>query len=349
MPAVNWVERGRHGDGNSLPRYHIVWGTSRELTRRMIAALRAADSGGRLTVLHGHRVSALDHAGRPARRRHRHRRTQRRRAAPARAGGGAGHGRHQRQPRRRRAPTGRPIAPARQHAQRRHPFADGRLHHWAAGTLGRQITHAGEMWNYAAGFPHPFPHPSGARPLDHSPASRRCGSIHSGAAHRPRAAGDRLRHALAVPARSQAPGPGPGICSTGASPPRSSPSPGAEHNQRIRDMQFPMFLKETLLGNHRLVRQMQPRAGISWSTTRWPAWRKDERADRIARRRARRAAGHGRCLRRQLRAWRRLHNDDQIRRILHARQWGPDRLRAPASPRRCSKPGAGPSSPSRCS
>ena len=31
---------------------------------------------------------------------------------------------------------------------------------------------------------------------------------------------------------------------------------GAEHNQRIRDMQFPLFLKETLLGNHRLVKQM---------------------------------------------------------------------------------------------
>ena len=28
MPAVNWVERGRFGDGNSVPRYHIVWGTS---------------------------------------------------------------------------------------------------------------------------------------------------------------------------------------------------------------------------------------------------------------------------------------------------------------------------------
>jgi predicted oxidoreductase len=35
-----------------------------------------------------------------------------------------------------------------------------------------------------------------------------------------------------------------------------------------------------------------------------------------------------------------LHNDDQIRRILHARQWGPDRC-APASRRRCSA-GAGP-------
>ncbi len=33
MPAVNWVERGLQGDGNSLPRYHIVWGTARELIR----------------------------------------------------------------------------------------------------------------------------------------------------------------------------------------------------------------------------------------------------------------------------------------------------------------------------
>jgi predicted oxidoreductase len=32
---------------------------------------------------------------------------------------------------------------------------------------------------------------------------------------------------------------------------------GAEHNPRIRDKQLLLFLKETLLGNHRLVRQMQ--------------------------------------------------------------------------------------------
>ena len=60
MPAVNWIERGRHGEGNSVPRYHIIWGTARELTRRMIAAMRQADTGGRLTVLHRHRASALD-------------------------------------------------------------------------------------------------------------------------------------------------------------------------------------------------------------------------------------------------------------------------------------------------
>lgn len=47
MPAVNWVERGLNGEGNSLPRYHIVWGTSRELTRCLIAALRRAQVGQR--------------------------------------------------------------------------------------------------------------------------------------------------------------------------------------------------------------------------------------------------------------------------------------------------------------
>ena len=36
-----------------------------------------------------------------------------------------------------------------------------------------------------------------------------------------------------------------------------------------------------------------------------------------------------------------LENDDQIRRILHARQWGPDRLRT-CKPAPLQKPGAGP-------
>src|SRR5690349_12059644 len=31
FPVVNWVERGLHQPGNSLPRFHIVWGTGRGL------------------------------------------------------------------------------------------------------------------------------------------------------------------------------------------------------------------------------------------------------------------------------------------------------------------------------
>ncbi|HRH30347.1 MAG TPA: FAD-dependent oxidoreductase, partial [Aquabacterium sp.] len=63
MPAVNWVERGLQGDGNSVPRYHVVWGTSRELVRCVVAALHRANGNGRLKLLHRHRITALDHVG----------------------------------------------------------------------------------------------------------------------------------------------------------------------------------------------------------------------------------------------------------------------------------------------
>src|SRR5690554_6735220 len=63
LPAVNWVERGRAGEGNSVPRYHIVYGTSRELTRTLIAAMRDAGKENRLTVLYRHSIDALDCSG----------------------------------------------------------------------------------------------------------------------------------------------------------------------------------------------------------------------------------------------------------------------------------------------
>ena len=161
MPAVNWVERGMQGDGNSLPRYHIVWGTSRFMTQRLIAALRSAGDGGRLTLLHRHRVTGLEqqagqitgatavdeatgadvHLQAPV-------------VVLAMGGINGGHAEA-----RANWPAERPCPAAMLNGA--HPFADGRLHHWAAEQCGAQITHAGEMWNYAAGIPHPFPHFAG--------------------------------------------------------------------------------------------------------------------------------------------------------------------------------------------
>ena len=47
MPAVNWVERGLQGNGNSVPRYHVVWGTSRvRIDRCMIATLKGPTLAG---------------------------------------------------------------------------------------------------------------------------------------------------------------------------------------------------------------------------------------------------------------------------------------------------------------
>ena len=158
MPAVNWIERGRHGEGNSVPRYHIIWGTARELTRRMIAAMRQADTGGRLTVLHRHRASALDlqqgrTSGVLAVNEDTGAEVRLTAAVVVLAMGGINGGHAQT---RANWPTNHPLPATLLNGA--HPFADGAMHHHAADRWGAQITHAGEMWNYAAGFPHPFPH-----------------------------------------------------------------------------------------------------------------------------------------------------------------------------------------------
>jgi predicted oxidoreductase len=184
MPAVNWVERGMNGDGNSVPRYHIVWGTSRELTRRMIAALREAAPNGRLTLLHRHRVTALEHnAGQVsgAVAVNEETGTQVRLTAPVvvLAMGGI-NGSHAQA--RAHWPQDRPCPS--QMLNGAHPFADGKMHHWVADALGGQITHAGEMWNYAAAFRTRF-RTLKAMASRAFPASRRSGSTTGASASAP--------------------------------------------------------------------------------------------------------------------------------------------------------------------
>ncbi len=158
MPAVNWVERGRFGDGNSVPRYHITWGTSRELVRCMVNALHEADTGGRLAIHHRHRITALDHqagevCGAVAINEETGEEVRFEAPNVVLAMGGI-NGSHAEC--RTNWPRHRPQPDTMLNGA--HPFADGKLHHWAKDHLGARITHAGEMWNYAAGFPHPYPH-----------------------------------------------------------------------------------------------------------------------------------------------------------------------------------------------
>jgi hypothetical protein len=221
-----------------------------------------------------------------------------------------------------------------------HPFADGKLHHLVAG-LGGQITHAGEMWNYAAGFAHPFPDFEG-----HGLSTIPCKS------------------ALWLNHRGERIGPEPlvtgfdthELCQRVAAQEKpwtwhllnwriaakEFAISGAEHNPRIRDRQFVAFLKETLLGNHRLVRQMQ---------TESPHFLVDDTLAGLAMKMNALTASHDvdpAVLQATADAFdanfangNKLHNDDQIRRILHARQWAPDRLRT-CKPAPLQKAGAGP-------
>lgn len=341
LPAVNWVERGLNGEGNSLPRYHVVWGTSRALTLRLIDALRAAGQNGRLRLLHRHRITGLDHqAGRL------HGATARcedsgaevRLQAPVvvLAMGGL-NGSHAET--RANWPAHRPLPKTLLNGA--HPYADGKLHHWVADHLDGQITHAGEMWNYAAGFPHPYPHFDGhglstipcksALWLDHQ--GRRIGP-------EPLVTGFDTHWLCQRVAEQEKPWTWQLLNWRIAA--KEFAISGAEHNPRIRDQQFPAFLWETLTGNHRLVRQMQREsrhflvddtlAGLAAQMNALTCSLDVDPGVLQATADAFDANFIG---------GNRLHNDDQIRRILHARQWGPDRLRT-CKPAPLQQPGAGP-------
>jgi predicted oxidoreductase len=221
-----------------------------------------------------------------------------------------------------------------------HPFADGKLHHLVA-SIGGQITHAGEMWNYAAGFPHPQPHFDG-----HGLSAIPCKS------------------ALWLNHRGERIGPQPlvtgfdthDLCQRVAAQEKpytwqllnwriaikEFAISGSEHNQRIRDLQFPQFLKETLLGNHRLVKQMAAESkhflvddtltGLAAKMNAL-AGTSDVKPETLQATADAFDANFSRGMS--------VVNDDQIRRIEQARHWGPDKLRT-CEPAPLQRPGAGP-------
>ena len=342
MPAVNWVERGRFGDGNSVPRYHIVWGTARELARRLIEQLhQAADGSARLTLLHGHRVDELDQrngricgavaidetSGQSVRLQ-----------APVvvLATGGI-NGSHAQC--RANWPIGRPLPETLLNGA--HPFADGRLHRFAEQQLDGQIINPGEMWNYAAGFAHPYPHFEGhglstipcksALWLDHS--GRRIGP-------EPLVTGFDTHWLCQRVAEQQKPWTWHLLNRRIAL--KEFAISGAEHNHSIREKRFAALLRELLLGNRRLYEQMRGEsedflvddtlAGLAGQMNQLTCSHDIDpvvlqaTADAFDANFAKGAS---------------LHNDAQIRLIDHARRWGPDRLRT-CKPAPLSKPGAGP-------
>ena len=345
MPAVNWVERGLYGGGNSVPRYHVVWGTSRELTRCMIAAMKGADPGGRLQVLSRHRVTNLERTGGAlsgAVMVNEATGAEVRVQAPVvvLAMGGI-NGSHAEVVA--NWPANRPRPAAMLNGA--HPFADGKLHHLVADALGGQITHAGEMWNYAAGIPHPQPHFEGhglslipcksALWLDHT--GRRIGP-------EPLVTGfDTHDLCQRVAAQAQ---PYTWQLLNWRIAAKEFAISGAEHNPRIRDKQFIRFVFEMLTSNDRLVRQMQQESShfLVDDTLQGLAQKMNALTQALYGKQDVNPAvlqatadafdanfAHGS----------KLHNDDQLRRVQHARQWGSDKLRT-CAPAPLQMKGAGP-------
>jgi predicted oxidoreductase len=62
FPVVGWAERGGYtatGPGNSVPRFHITWGTGPGIVAPFRAAVERGEAEGRITILARHRVASL--------------------------------------------------------------------------------------------------------------------------------------------------------------------------------------------------------------------------------------------------------------------------------------------------
>ena len=62
LPFAGWAERGdgqAHGHGNSVPRFHLTWGTGPEIVRVFLEPVEAAERTGQVTFQHRHRVDEV--------------------------------------------------------------------------------------------------------------------------------------------------------------------------------------------------------------------------------------------------------------------------------------------------
>ncbi|WND03101.1 FAD-binding protein [Temperatibacter marinus] len=159
LPAVQWVERGLHDRGNSVARYHVLWGTSQFMTKTLILRLKPYIDTGRLSLFHRHKVEGFTtqngkitgcHGGDLAS----NKEFECDAGATIVATGGIGGNIDQ--VRRHWPPEwtekGSPAPDVILNGC--HPFGDGHLHDQTA-SLGGRVTHLDKMWNYAAGIPHP--------------------------------------------------------------------------------------------------------------------------------------------------------------------------------------------------
>jgi len=325
MPAVNWVERGSSIKGNSVARYHILWGTGRELVQNLIDRLRNHPQRSKLVLLHRHRATEIifrdnrvcgcrgidDDSGQPF---------QVEADNTIVATGGINGSVEQV---RKHWPQNWPDAP-QQILNGACPLSDGSIHHAIAEHDGC-LSHLEDMWNYAAGVPHPQPHFEGhglslipcKSALWLSPDGQTVGPA-------PMVTGydtnELCRQVVAYPYTWQVLNWKIAIKELAIS--------GAEHNPHIVNHQLFRFLKDLLLGNKRLVRQMLAESPdfISAGSFEELAGKmnllaKEQRIDSGSLQAL--ADAHDRALKSP--SGHAEHAD--IQRIVQARQWRPDALR----------------------
>ena len=325
LPAVNWVERGDFVPGNSVPRYHIMWGTGLGLVQRFVELLGAHPHRGKLRYVFGCRVDDLvEEQGRIAGCRGELEATGEQREfrgdqVIVATGGINGNLQKVRD----NWYWGKPPDEILNGS---HPYCDGHLHDVAA-QHGANVTHLENMWNYAAGIPHPQPHFEG-HGLSLFPCMSALWLEHTGTriGPMPLVTGfdttDMCRRLAAMES------PWSWQLLNWRIAAREFAISGAEHNPHIRDSRPLPFFKETLFGNHRLVRQMRDESDhfivadtFEELVARMNAL--DGSNDVTLENIEHSVRAFDDNVRRGPSQW----NDEQLRRILHARAWRSDRIR----------------------
>lgn len=338
LPAVNWVERGLYTPGNSVPRYHVLWGTGQGLVEALLLQLYSHERDGRLQWLSETRVQSLQREGdswvlglQPVAADDSTLRYLRAQIVMVAAGGFTGNLQRVRQE--------WPGAPAEM-LNGSHPDCNGVMHD-AVAAAGGVLSHMDCMWNYAAGIAHPQPQFPG-QGLSLLPPKSALWLNHRG---------DRIGPEPLVTGFDT-----PWLCQRVSEQEkpwtwqllnwriaaRELSVSGAEHNPHVRDRHFLRFARDILLGNHALVRQLAEQCEdvlvadtLEELVARMNALTgiRDVDAGRLAL-----VVGQ---YDQQIRRGRVFRDDDQLRRIEQLRKWRTERLRT-CVPRPLLDPSSGP-------
>jgi hypothetical protein len=154
FPVVNWAERGNFGDGNSVPRFHLTWGTGKALVQAVWAAIEDHPRRAALDVRFQTRVvELLLEEGAACGVKLESGRLQRAAKAVVIAAGGIG---GNLDIVRREWPTPELGSAPEKLLMGSHYYADGALHEEVE-RIGGNVTHLSRMWNYADAVRHPKP------------------------------------------------------------------------------------------------------------------------------------------------------------------------------------------------
>jgi hypothetical protein len=331
FPVVNWAERGNFGDGNSVPRFHLTWGTGKALVQAVWAAIESHPRRGSLELRLRSRVTSLiNEEDRIVGCQVRDERSVdardyelRASSAVVIAAGGIG-GNHELV--RRVWPTSELGTPPERMLMGSHYYADGAMHEEVQ-RLGGNVTHLSRMWNYADAVRHPKPQREGhglklippRSGLMLNPDGRRYGPVpviptFDAYAALERMCEDERKYSWL-------------ICNFKIAK-RELDVSGSQHNPHLRERKLVPFLLGVVLGKPRLVNhfldgspdfvsactlaelaskmnEVTGESAIDAATLTREVERYDE------------TIGRGKA----------LFNDDQLRRIGQLRNWRGDRLR----------------------